>query len=69
MILDIDQNAVRNCIGVYGDLSAMSRELERVLQQVSQGRKKHVGVDIYRKAIVDIGHSKFAPSGARLERC
>src|SRR6185312_12162102 len=69
MILDIDQDAICNCIGVYGNLSPMVRELERVLQQVSQGRKKHVGVDVHRKAGVDIGHSKLAPSGTRLEQC
>lgn len=69
MILDVDQDAIRDCIGVHRDLSARCRELERVLQQVSKCREKHVGVDINRKAILDIGYNKFAPSGTRLQQC
>src|SRR5581483_1603039 len=69
MILDLDQNAIGDCIGVYGDFSALFRELECVLQQVSKGREKHVGVNINCKASVDIGHSQSAPSGACLEQC
>ena len=69
MILDVDQNAIGDCIGVYGDFSAVLRELECVLQQVSEGRKQHVGVDINCKVSVNIGHSQFAPSGACFEQC
>ena len=46
----------------------MLRELECVLQQVSDGREKHVAVDVNREALVDIGDRKLAFSGTRLER-
>jgi hypothetical protein len=54
---------------------ALERQRQRLAEnladvaQVSEGREKHVGVDIDRKAIVDIGYRKFAPSGTRLEQC
>ena len=69
MILDINQDPIRDCISVHRDLSAVLRELERVLQQVSDGRKKHVAVDIDRKTLVDNGYCEFTFTGTRLEQC
>ena len=69
MILDINQDPIRDCVGVHRDLSSVLRELERVLQQISDGRKKHVAVDIDRKTLVDDGYCQFTFTGTRLEQC
>src|SRR6185437_5058120 len=69
MILDINQDPIRDCMGVHRDFRAVRRELEGILQQVSDGRKKHVAVDIDRKTLVDSGYCEFTLTGTRFERC
>ena len=68
MILDFDQNTIRDGIGGQGDLRPRPREFEGVLQQVADCRGQHVTVDIDRKTFLDVRYGEPAAPGTGLEQ-
>ncbi|MES2361747.1 MAG: hypothetical protein V4646_08085 [Pseudomonadota bacterium] len=69
MVLHIDTDALIFRIGGQGNLAAVRRELERVLQQIEHGRKQQFPVGLDRKPQTDNGNRKFAAPGLRFKRC
>jgi hypothetical protein len=67
MILDVDHYVMCASIRIQRHFGVMLRKLERVLQQISYRREKHILVYIYRKSRFYGGDAKAASPFARLK--
>jgi hypothetical protein len=64
----VDTDALAACVRVQRDIGVFVRELERVLQHVSERRKEQVAVRVHHKLRIDVRNGKPALPRQRLER-